>query len=184
MLLTLFALSAPVDAKRLGIDGYSQDGCICHGRVESLITEVTMTSPRVFLTSNGIAPIKVTVAHPDLTAAGLNVSADGGSFGAGSNTQLMAGEVTHNQPETLSGGSVEFKFVWRAPVTPGLYTLSVAGNAVNQDGDRSDDDDWAFGDDLQIVVMPPGPAGPPPVAWAGLLCLWGWRRFDRQKTRV
>ncbi len=176
LLTTLLALSPPVDAKRLGIDGYSQSGCICHGRVESLVTEVTMSSPRVFLTSNQIAPIKVTVAHPDLTAGGLNVSADGGSFSAGSNTQLMAGEITHTQPEALSGGSVDFKFIWKAPAAPGLYTLSAAGNAVNEDGDRSDADDWALADDLQIVVMPPGPAGPPAFAWAGLLLIWGWRR--------
>jgi hypothetical protein len=81
--------------------------------------------------------------------AGLNVSAPAGTFAIGgadsTGTQLRENfrtqrdEVTHNAPKLAVGGVVAFSFLWTAPDTPGMTTLSAWGNAVNFNGNNSGD---------------------------------------------
>ena len=65
-------------------------------------------------------------------------------------TELTSGLV-HNQPKPDSGGSVQFRFGWQAPTTPGstrfsVYALGGDGNGRSS-GDQAIDGffDWVYG---------------------------------------
>ncbi len=69
----------------------------------------------------------------------------------GSGLQLSNGELTHQQPKTMSNGQAAFSFTWTAPSTPGTYTLRAAGCAVNGNGNTSGDA-WNFLSPVTLTV--------------------------------
>lgn len=80
--------------------------------------------------------------------AGLNVSsalgtlAIGGTFATGTATITGTGgraEVTHTSPKPAAAGMTQFSFLWTAPATDVLATLSAWGNAVDGNGSTAAD---------------------------------------------
>ena len=132
-----------------GITGVTTSGCTCHG-AQSNATTLSLsgsTTTRPGQTLN----LTVIVAHSSQQAAGINIAVkdqQGQNAGTlapatGSGLQLANGELTHQQPKTMSGGQASFSFSWTAPSTPGTYTLRAAGNAVNGNGNTAGDA-WNF----------------------------------------
>jgi hypothetical protein len=99
----------------------------------------------------------------------LNVAAAAGDLDASeAGTQafpfLGLDEITHTMPRRSTDGVTVFEFTWRAPDTPGTYTLFGAGNSVNNNGDQ-------FGDDSARTTIDITVSSPPtstPVATATL----------------
>ena len=140
--LLLALLVTPAQATSTGKTGVSTTGCgSCHGSSASSSTTVT------FSTSSGsttVAPgetitVYLSVANSSQLAAGLNVSASGGTLAAGTNTKLSSSEITHSSATAMTSGVTKFDFEWTAPTTEGSVTLSGAGNAVNSNRGASGD---------------------------------------------
>jgi hypothetical protein len=140
-----------------GITGVTSSGCTCHG-AQSSATTLSLsgnTTTRAGQTLN----LTVVVAHSSQQAAGVNIAVkdqQGQNAGTlapatGSGLQLSNGELTHQQPKTMSNGQAAFSFTWTAPSTPGTYTLRAAGNAVNGNGNTSGDA-WNFLSPVTLTV--------------------------------
>jgi hypothetical protein len=140
-----------------GITGVTSSGCTCHG-AQSSATTLSLsgnTTTRAGQTLN----LTVVVAHSSRQAAGVNIAVkdqQGQNVGTlapatGSGLQLSNGELTHQQPKTMSNGQATFSFTWTAPSTPGTYTLRAAGNAVNGNGNTSGDA-WNFLSPVTLTV--------------------------------
>lgn len=109
-----------------------------------------------------------TVASQNL--AGFNVSALEGVVASGelmvggsnaSNTQQVSligdptvQEITHAGAKSPVSGTVRFSFLWQAPLTEGVTTITAWGNAVNgnsiQTGDAAQDDEL----DVTVAALP------------------------------
>ncbi len=140
-----------------GITGVTSSGCTCHG-AQSSATTLSLsgnTTTRAGQTLN----LTVVVAHSSRQAAGVNIAVknqQGQNAGTlapatGSGLQLSNGELTHQQPKTMSNGQAAFSFTWTAPSTPGTYTLRAAGCAVNGNGNTSGDA-WNFLSPVTLTV--------------------------------
>lgn len=140
-----------------GITGVTSSGCTCHG-AQSSATTLSLsgnTTTRAGQTLN----LTVVVAHSSQQAAGVNIAVkdqQGQNVGTlapatGSGLQLSNGELTHQQPKTMSNGQAAFSFTWTAPSTPGTYTLRAAGCAVNGNGNNSGDA-WNFLSPVTLTV--------------------------------
>jgi hypothetical protein len=140
-----------------GITGVTSSGCTCHG-AQSSATTLSLsgnTTTRAGQTLN----LTVVVAHSSQQAAGVNIAVkdqQGQNVGTlapatGSGLRLSNGELTHQQPKTMSNGQAAFSFTWTAPSTPGTYTLRAAGNAVNGNGNTSGDA-WNFLSPVTLTV--------------------------------
>jgi len=140
-----------------GITGVTSSGCTCHG-AQSSATTLSLsgnTTTRAGQTLN----LTVVVAHSSRQAAGVNIAVkdqQGQNVGTlapatGSGLQLSNGELTHQQPKTMSNGQAAFSFTWTAPSTPGTYTLRAAGCAVNGNGNTSGDA-WNFLSPVTLTV--------------------------------
>lgn len=140
-----------------GITGVTSSGCTCHG-AQSSATTLSLsgnTTTRAGQTLN----LTVIVAHSSRQAAGVNIAVkdqQGQNVGTlapatGSGLRLSNGELTHQQPKTMSNGQAAFSFTWTAPSTPGTYTLRAAGCAVNGNGNTSGDA-WNFLSPVTLTV--------------------------------
>jgi hypothetical protein len=98
---------------------------------------------------------------------GLNVNATDGELQVGGTNSTMTQqmsligdptvqEITHTGPKSATGGIVRFSFLWEAPLTPGITTITAWGNAVNgnglQNGDAASDDEL----DVTVQAAPTG----------------------------
>jgi hypothetical protein len=140
-----------------GITGVTSSGCTCHG-AQSSATTLSLsgnTTTRAGQTLN----LTVVVAHSSQQAAGVNIAVkdqQGQNVGTlapatGSGLRLSNGELTHQQPKTMSNGQAAFSFTWTAPSTPGTYTLRAAGCAVNGNGNTFGDA-WNFLSPVTLTV--------------------------------
>jgi hypothetical protein len=154
ILLACLFLGSPAFANSTGITGRSTAGCgNCHGAAASAQTTATLSA-----TSRTLAPgastnvtLRVRSTNAARTYAGLNAAASGGTLAAGSNTALSGTEITHSAPQLLTAGSITFRFRWTAPASPGAYSITAAGNAVNNNG-ASSGDGWRVATALSMTV--------------------------------
>lgn len=178
-MLVLLAWNATADASRFGRDGFSGNPrtnggatcTACHAPGAAVPT-VTITGPQV-LDAETIAEYTVTISGGPAVTGGLGVSASGaaGSFSAiGNDVHVVGDEISHTQPKAFSGGSVSFRFRWRAPAYNGPVTLYAAGNASNGQlnllGDAVDTAQFTVTVNNGDPEPPPPP--PPPPANASL----------------
>lgn len=165
-ILALFAVffsqQGELFADRNGITGQTINGCTCHSLSSSPSTTVSHNIPGSTLT---VAPGSTTaitayVAHATLPLAGINISVkDGagtnaGTFVAGAGLRLANGELTQNTPQSITGTPrrAQFLFQWIAPTTPGVYTLRMAGIAVNNNNTVTGDEWNSLTPTLTITV--------------------------------
>ena len=140
-----------------GITGVTSSGCTCHGAQSSATT--LSLSGNTTTRAGQMLNLTVVVAHSSQQAAGVNIAVkdqQGQNVGTlapatGSGLQLSNGELTHQQPKTMSNGQAAFSFTWTAPSTPGTYTLRAAGCAVNGNGNTSGDA-WNFLSPVTLTV--------------------------------
>jgi hypothetical protein len=100
---------------------------------------MTLTSDTATVAPGAATTITLTLSA-DVTqlVAGLDVGADSGTFTAGPDTAVVAGEITHATPAVFSG-ELSWQFTWEAPAAEGTYTLSAAALAGDGDGTEAGD---------------------------------------------
>jgi len=140
-----------------GKTGSTTVGCGgCHGG-QSAQTSVVVEGPRTVLTGQ-TKDFAVVVSHANNQFAGFNAAIKNGNANAGTlqavaNCKVQGGEVTHANSTQFANGAARFEFSWTAPTVAGTYTLTAAGNAVNNDGRATDADDWKVAGAVQITVI-------------------------------
>ncbi len=147
----LFSVSGTF-AFSTGIDTSSfpnpTDGCnFCHNGGTAPLVSISGPTSVAAGSTNEYTMIITDMSMPaGQPFGGLNVSALDGTFAVGgsqsASTQVLFGEITHTAPKAQGGsGSVEFSFLWTAPLTFTSVTLEGWGNAVdfnsNISGDRA-----------------------------------------------
>ena len=139
--------------------GLSIAGCGgCHGGA-SANTNVNLEGPRT-VKSGSNNTFTFIIGHGLLRNAGFNASFRGttgtvGTLSAGPNSQVRGGELTHTQTTPFDGATARFSFQWIAPAAHGIYNFTGVGNAVNDDGNSSDADDWALTTRARSTRSPP-----------------------------
>lgn len=121
---------------------FGSAGCnACHGG--GIVPDVRLLGP-ASVTPGSLTEYTLevdTVGAQDL--GGFNVNASAGTFQVGgsnsANTYLLGGEVTHSSPKAPVSGTVRFSFLWQAPLSPGTATLTGWGNAVDGNGQVTND---------------------------------------------
>jgi hypothetical protein len=120
----------------------SANGCNCHSssRNASGTATVSISGPQ------NVAPgsvhdytISVT-GGPSGTTGGFNLSADGGTFTAGTGCRVSSGEMTHSNNSRRS-----WTFQWTAPATNGTYKFVAVAQATNGSGSSGDSWNWYGG---------------------------------------
>lgn len=158
LVIVLVVLLTPVlaAASSGGKSGGYVVGCGgCHGGA-SANTNVLLEGPRT-VKAGSVSAYTFVVNHGQLRNAGFNLAfrsgtGNVGTLTAGPNTQIRAGELTHTDPTAFGGNGARFGFQWTAPAAHGVYNFAGAGNAVNNDGNDSDADDWAVTGNINITV--------------------------------
>lgn len=146
-----------------GITGQTNNGCTCHGSSNSSTTISISAENETFTVNTGSSNyFTVTVSNSGRSYFGVNIgvkTTQTGETNAGSlanlNTDLRTSnnELTHTQPKN-SSGSATFSFSWTAPTTPGTYYIRAAGNAVDNNG-QSSNDQWNKMTVQTITVVAP-----------------------------
>lgn len=159
MLFLVCAMMQNMNASSGGITGRSASGCGgCHGGQNNATSLSLREGAGPFTMQAGTSrTFRAVVAHASLSKAGMNLSiknssnVNAGSYSSLSNCSNAGGELTQPSPVNMSGGEAEFGFTWTAPTTPGTYTLRMAGNAVNGNG-NTNGDAWNIMNEVTIVV--------------------------------
>ena len=156
LLALVVSVQTEATANSGGKTGLSIAGCGgCHGGA-SANTNVNLEGPRT-VKSGSNNTFTFIVGHGLLRNAGFNASFRGttgtvGTLSAGPNSQVRGGELTHTQTTPFDGATARFSFQWIAPAAHGIYNFTGVGNAVNDDGNSSDADDWALTGNINITV--------------------------------
>ncbi len=153
------AFSAGVASSQFGVSGCNG----CHsGGVEPT---VSVTGPTT-VTAGTTAEYLLTILSPaDQLGGGFNATVDVGTLAVGgvqsAGTRVIASgqgnnDATHSSVKAGDGSSVVFSYLFQAPTTPGVASMTVWGNAVN--GTGSNAGDRAGSDFLSITVEAAAPA--------------------------
>ncbi|MEY3386455.1 MAG: hypothetical protein RIR53_1266 [Bacteroidota bacterium] len=156
ILLMSSIVSVSAVASSGGISGRSVVGCGgCHGGAAANTT-VNLEGPRT-VKAGATNTFTFIVGHPQHRNAGFNLSFrdNAGTVGTltpGPNTQIFANELTQTGVTAFAGATARFAFQWTAPAAHGTYSFAGVGNAVNDDGNDTDADDWAASGNITITV--------------------------------
>lgn len=164
LLITSLSYTAYLFARNTGVANRTakNQGCDCHGVTPSSQTALSAISQSGSFT---VAPgsktkFTITLSHPSLTKAGIDIAvktSESGATNAGTleavsaGLKLSNGEIVHSAPASLNNGKVEFTVSWTAPTVPGTYFLRAAGNAANGDGEEGGDQ-WNWMTPITITV--------------------------------
>jgi hypothetical protein len=153
-------LSVSAHAFSTGISGRSgkqgvtcMNGCHGANAPSPLMPTVELTGPAM-LAPGATGDYALIIRGGPAREGGLNVavSDNGGTLaGTGTDTKILAGELTHTSPKTFpASGELRFDFRLTAPDTVGTVTLYGTGNSVNDNGTNAGDQ--AASDTLEIQV--------------------------------
>lgn len=115
----------------------------CHTSSPNPLVTVTIDGATSVAPGASVA-MRLGVSDPSTnTAGGFSLQASSGGFVAGTNTRVEATSsgapaITHSNALSRS-----WSFSFTAPTTPGLVTMTAAGNAANGDN-RDRGDEWGF----------------------------------------
>jgi len=160
LVLVLSAISPyGVYAHRFGITGVFAAGCgNCHG-AQAGATTTTLEGPRSVRGGQSAAyTFVVGNGNPNNQWAGLNLSfrqgaGNAGTITAGNGSKVDGGELTHNgAPLAMNANAARFAFTWLAPAAHGVYSFNGAGNAVNNDLNSTNEDNWNATGNINITV--------------------------------
>jgi hypothetical protein len=163
-LMTVVALMAlstlPAFAYRNGSTGYTQSGCggtNCHTQdPNTTITLQGVSNNIIYMTPGSTRTFTAVVAHQTKTRAGINIAITdstgnyAGTLATGAGTKISNNEITHNQPQNLSG-SYDFGFAWTAPNEAGDFTIRGVGLGANNNF-LSSGDEWEYMTPVTIRV--------------------------------
>ncbi len=142
--------------KKNGKSGVTS-GCSCHSSAKT--GTVTLTGIPDTVYAGTVYTFNVTYNAGITTANwGLDVGADGGVLGTGTNTKvkLLTSEIVHNAPTVSAGTSYTYSSLsWTAPATAGPVTFSFAALAGNGDGKKTSDHQSAGTFNTTVIATTP-----------------------------
>ncbi|MFM2385786.1 MAG: hypothetical protein RL660_543 [Bacteroidota bacterium] len=114
-------------------------GCSCHGAANSATTVSVSGFPSTY-NAGQTYTLTLTVSNSTKVEAGFSLLVSGGTLGSAPVGTALNGttEINHSTPQTMVSGTASWTFTWTAP-TSGSVTLSVAGNAVNNNNGTGGD---------------------------------------------
>jgi hypothetical protein len=146
-----------------GISGRAEVGCSqCHLNSSTGARPTVVFSGPSAINAGASAKYSLTISGGPAVVGGFDVAVDGGSVTPlGTGEVLKDGEVTHDYPGLMDGGSLTYNFTVVAG-TGGFLTLYATGLSANGDGTPANDKD------MQAVVNVSinGGHAPPSVAQA------------------
>ena len=169
--LALTGLVRASGGGRVGFSGNpatnaGQSCTACHSAGAAL-PSVSISGPAVVDAGATNAYVVTVTGGPGVTA-GFNASTSGflGTFSpVDAETEVLAGEITHNNPKFFDGGaSAQFTFDWTAPASNGVVTLYAAGNSTDGLGNLSGDGVNTTSMAITVQNGNPSPTPTPPPA--------------------
>lgn len=136
----LLVFTATATAAHAYSTGSAHQDCNgCHTGGQTPAVAVRPASPTVL--PGALVPVVVEVSSVgDQGRAGFSLRANAGLLSAAEpGVRLLGGDATHLQPKTSLNGVSQFTVQWAAPLSPGTFTLSAYGNAVDGAGGSSGD---------------------------------------------
>ncbi len=158
-LLLLVFISAVIYAGvdfSTGIAGATRlngNGCVCHNLDPDPSVQVWIEGPDSLLRGE-TAEYRLFLTGGPMVKGGFNAASRFGTMTATDpGTQILADEITHNQPRIFSGDTVSWFFNYTAADSVDSDTLYSAANSVNGDGIPSNLDHWNFGANFPIRIL-------------------------------
>ncbi len=130
--------------------GIAASGCQgCHGSTEG--GSLSLTASPAAITPGARVELTLSIIGGYANGGAYITSSDVGELQpiASQGLTAVAGGLVHNQPKPGSGGTVQFRFAWVAPATPGAVRFSVF--ALGGDGNGRPQGDNGLEDDFDFV---------------------------------
>lgn len=146
-MLAIVSLSSSKTASTGVMGQASQNlGCgSCHGNTASANTVINVSGiPAAGYTPGTTYPVTLTITNGSKLGAGFDLFFTSGTISgnpAGTMLMLAGKEMHHIQRFPMNAGVFTINFNWTAPAAGGLVSLTVAGNAVNNN-DNNSGDEW------------------------------------------
>ncbi len=129
------------------------NGCVCHNLDPDPGVQVWIEGPDTLLRGE-TAEYHLFLSGGPMVKGGFNAASRFSTLTATDpGTQILAGELTHNQPRVFSGDTVSWYFNYTAADSVDWDTLYSAANSVNGDGIPSDLDHWNFGANFPVRIL-------------------------------
>ena len=132
VLLTIAIAFMPIAAQASsgGISGFSgktgSTCTLCHSSSTTAVPTITLTGP-TSVTSGTTNNYTLSVNVLTSGNGGLDVAASAGTFGAGTGTQVLNGEITHTAPSSTHS----WTFTWTAPTVTTATTVTLYAASVD-----------------------------------------------------
>lgn len=127
-------------------------GCVCHNIDPDTNVQVWVEGPDSLMQGE-TAEYHIFLTGGPMVKGGFNVASRFSSLSATDpGTQLLAGELTHNQPKVFVGDTVSWYFNFTAADSVEWDTIYSVANSVNGDGIPSTLDHWNFGANFPVHI--------------------------------
>ncbi|HSD62184.1 MAG TPA: T9SS type A sorting domain-containing protein [Ignavibacteriaceae bacterium] len=128
-------------------------GCVCHNVTPDPSVSVWIEGPDT-LSKGETAEYHIFLTGGPMVEGGFNVASRFSTLTATDpGTQILTGELTHNQPRPFVGDTVSWYFEYTAADSVDWDTLYSDANSVNGDGIPSDLDHWNFGINFPVRLL-------------------------------
>ncbi len=128
-------------------------GCVCHNVNPDASVQVWIEGPDSLLKGE-TAEYHIFLTGGPMVKGGFNVASRFSTLIATDpGTQILADELTHNQPRVFAGDTVSWYFNYTAADSVEWDTLYSTANSVNGDGIPSSLDHWNFGDNFPVRLL-------------------------------
>lgn len=132
------------------------NGCICHSFTSSNGVNVSISGPAT-VNAGTSHTYTLTMSGGPAVTGGFNVATQFGTLSSSTaDVQVMTGELTQVSPKTFPGSTVQWTFTYTAPAAPVYDTLYSVGNSVNNNTIPDNGDQWNYGPNFIINVIPVG----------------------------
>lgn len=128
-------------------------GCVCHNIIPDTSVHVWIEGPDTLLKGE-TAEYHIFLTGGPMVEGGFNVASRFSTLSAiDPGTQVLNGELTHNQPRIFTGDTVSWYFNYTAADSVDWDTLYSDANSVNGDGIPSELDHWDFGANFPVRLL-------------------------------
>ncbi len=137
----------------VGTTHLNGEGCVCHNINPDAGVHVWIEGPDSLLKGE-TAEYHIFLTGGPMVEGGFNVASRFSTLTATDpGTQIIAAELTHNQPRVFAGDTVSWYFDYTAADSVNCDTLYSTANSVNGDGIPSDLDHWNFGANFPVRIL-------------------------------
>jgi hypothetical protein len=163
--LLFLGLNPQHDDGIVGMTKKNGNGCACHSFTLTPSVHVWVTGPALVL-AGSINVYKLFMTGGPAVNGGFNIAAGHGALLA-TNTEekIITGELTHTAPKAFVQDTVFWTFSYQAPAITGYDTIFSVAQSVNGNDIPDNGDEWNFGDNLSVNVLPPSSALPAITQW-------------------